>query len=69
MPAAATGGTVPPRGPGGASPAHEDPGGTDSSPPRPYPGPMDGADRFMLYGLVLVFLCLLLGFVVALVVG
>jgi hypothetical protein len=30
---------------------------------------MDGADRFMLYGLVLVFLCLLLGFVVALVVG
>jgi hypothetical protein len=30
---------------------------------------MDGANRFMLYGLVLVFLCLLLGFVVALVVG
>ena len=30
---------------------------------------MDGADRFMFYGLVLVFLSLLLGFVAALLVG
>jgi hypothetical protein len=30
---------------------------------------MDGADRFMFYGLVLVFLSLLLGFVAALLAG
>jgi hypothetical protein len=30
---------------------------------------MDGADRFMLWGLVLVFLTLLLGVVVAFLVG
>jgi hypothetical protein len=30
---------------------------------------MDGADRFMFYGLVLVFLSLLLGFVVAFLAG
>ena len=30
---------------------------------------MDGADRFMFYGVVLIFLVILLGFVVTLVLG